>query len=137
MARTVKVRNLKPLQEAFIQAGADAPRFAAKALFEEASEAFVLSQAVVPVRTGALVTSGEVHGPRVSGSKAFCEITYGGPAAPYAVFVHELPPSRAKHDYPTRWKYLENPVRLYAQDMGQRMTIRVLDMIARKFEIGS
>lgn len=137
MARSVKVKNLRELQRAFVLAGEDAPKFAALALREEADEAFLLSQAVVPVRTGALVTSGEVHGPKVQGTKAFVEITYGGPAAPYAIFVHELPPSRAKHDYPTRWKYLENPVRLYAQDMGARMTTRVLDMVARRFEIES
>ena len=144
MARSVKVRNLEELQKAFILAGQDAPRFAARALREEADEAFLISQAVVPVRTGNLLTSGEVHGPKVSGSKAYCEITYGGPAAPYAAIVHEVPPNSGgrwgtgyKHDYPTRWKYLENPVRLYAQGMGERMTARVLDMIARRFEIGA
>lgn len=137
MARTVRVRNLKELQDAFVKAGADAPKFAAVALIEEAHEAFLLSQAVVPVRTGALRSSGAVTGPLVVGSRALAKIEYGGPAAAYAIFVHELPPSRAKHDYPTRWKYLENPVRLYAEGMGERMTKRVLNMIARKFEIGS
>lgn len=137
MARSVKVKNLRELQDAFVRAGEDAPRFAARALREEADEAFLLSQAVVPVQYGVLKASGNVTGPRVRGTRAFTEIHYGGPAAPYAIYVHELPPSRAKHDYPTRWKYLENPVRLYAQDMGQRMTVRVLDMIARRFEIGS
>lgn len=137
MARNVKVKNLRELQAAFVAAGRDAPRFAAKALIEEAQEAFLLSQAVVPVRTGVLRGSGQVVGPAVRGSKAFAEINYGGPSIPYAIYVHELPPSRAKHDPPTRWKYLENPVRLYAQDMGARMTARVLDMIARKFEIGA
>ena len=144
MAGKVKLRNMKPLQEAFIAAGRDAPKFAARALREEADEAFVMSQSFVPVRTGSLVTSGEVTGPRMSGDKAFVEITYGGPSAPYAFIVHEVPPNSGgrwgggyKHDFPTRWKYLENPVRIYARDMGRRMTARVLDMIARKFEIGS
>lgn len=137
MAKSVKVKNLKELQRAFILAGEDAPRFAARALREEADEAFIMSQSIVPVRTGTLLTSGEVHGPFVKGSKVYADITYGGPAAPYAIYVHELPPSKASHDYPTRWKYLENPVRLYARNMGERMTVRVLDMIARRFEIGT
>jgi hypothetical protein len=132
---SVKVKNLAELQKAFVLAGSDAPKFAAKALFEEAQEAFVLSQAVVPVEYGVLRASGVVHGPQVRGSRVFCDITYGGPAAFYAIYVHELPPSRARHDPPTRWKYLENPVRVYAKGMEQRMTIRVLDMIARRFEI--
>ena len=144
MAKTVKVRNLEELQRAFIIAGQDAPLFAAKALKEEADEAFWLSQNVTPVRSGTLKSSGTVNGPFTRGTRAFVDITYGGPAAPYALIVHEVPPNSGgrwgtgyKHDYPTRYKYLENPVRLFAQDMGARMTTRVLDMIARKFEIGS
>jgi len=136
MARRVKVKNLEPLMEAFEQAGRRAPMLAARALHEEAQEAFLLSQQVVPVRFGVLRASGEVHPPSVRGSKAFCAITYGGPAVPYAMFVHEIPPSRAKHDYPTRWKYLENPVRVYARGMAERMTVRVLDMLNRPFNIG-
>lgn len=135
MAR-VRVKNLEPLMRAFELAGKQAAPLAAKALYEEAQEAFLLSQAVTPVRTGVLRASGQVHGPRVSGSRAYCEITYGGPAIPYAMYVHEIPPARAKHDYPTRWKYLENPVRLYAKGMAERMTTRVLDMLNRPFDIG-
>ncbi len=136
MARRVKVKNLEPLMAAFQQAGHRAAPLAAKALYEEAQEAFLLSQEVVPVRFGVLRASGEVHPPEVRGSKAFCSITYGGPSVPYAMYVHEIPPSRAKHDYPTRWKYLENPVRLYARGMAERMTVRVLDMLNRPFNIG-
>jgi hypothetical protein len=132
---SIKVKNLAELQKAFVLAGSDAPKFAAKALLEEAQEAFILSQAVVPVRYGILRASGVVHGPEIRGTRVFCDITYGGPAAHYAVYVHELPPSRARHDPPTRWKYLENPVRAYSKDMAERMTIRVLDMIAKRFEI--
>jgi len=133
--RKIVVKNLDRLQQAFILAGKDAPRFAATALMEEASEAFLISQTVVPVRYGDLRASGTVTGPIVRGSRAFAGIVYGGPSASYAVYVHELPPSRARHDPPTRWKYLEYPVRVYSRDMGHRMTIRVLDMVAKRFEI--
>lgn len=142
MAKSVRVRGLDELMKAFAIAGTDAPKFAAKALLEEAEEAFLMSQSFVPVRTGALVTSGKVRGPFVRGSKVEAFISYGGPSAPYALIVHEVPPNVGgrwntgyKHDFPTRWKYLENPVRLYARDMGERMTTRVLEMIARRFEI--
>ena len=133
--KAIEVKNLDRLLDAFALAGKNAPRFAAQALYEEASEAFIISQDVVPVRYGVLRASGEVRGPFVRGSTVEAFISYGGPAAPYAVFVHELPPSRAKHDPPTRWKYLENPVKLYSKGMAKRMTIRVLDMINREFEI--
>lgn len=142
---TIEVKGLEPLMAAFAKAGSDAPRFATKALWEEASEAFLLSQAVVPVRTGALKGSGMVHPPETKGNIAIVNITYGGTASGtiedewhgstvgYALYVHEIPPSRASHDSPTRWKYLENPVKLYARDMANRMTARVLNMLNERF----
>lgn len=135
MAARVQVTGLEPLMRAFITAGKDAPRFAMKALHEEASEAFLLSQAVVPVDLGTLRASGVVHPPRLRGTSAEVEITYGGAAAHYAIYVHELPPSRARHAAPTRWKYLANPVKVYAEGMAGRMTTRVLHMIHERFAI--
>jgi hypothetical protein len=110
----IKVKGLKPLMDAFDAAGVNAPKFAAKALYEEATEAFSLSQMVVPVEYGALMSSGRVLPVQVKGNVASCMIVYGGSSAPYAMYVHEIPPSRARHDPPTRWKYLEFPVKLYA-----------------------
>jgi hypothetical protein len=145
VAKSVRVKNLDALLGAFVAAGADAPRFAAKALYEEANEAFIISSYLVPLRTGNLLSSGEVRGPFIrGGTRAEAEISYGGPSAPYALFVHEIPPPpaqsqggrSARHDYPTRWKYLEFAVRAYAKDMGPRMATRVLDMVNRRFEIG-
>lgn len=133
MARRIELKGLQPLLEAFVVAGRDAPRLAAKALYEEASEAFLLSQDVVPVAEGILRSSGQVLGPNFSGTKAFCAIVYGGSGAPYALYVHELPPSRARHKAPTRWKYLEYPVKAYAEGMAERMAVRVLDMVNRGF----
>ncbi len=129
----VKVTGLDRLMSALDAAGDNAPRFARKALEEEAQEAFYLSQQVVPVMTGALRSSGVVHPSELIGNVAKVQITYGGPATPYAIYVHEMPPSRVRHDYPTQWKFLENPVRLYAKGMAERMTTRVLDMINRGF----
>ena len=130
---SVKFTGLKELQRAFEQAGANAPRYAAKALYEEATEAFSISQLVVPVEYGALRSSGKVKPPEIRGTRATCEIVYGGAAADYALYVHESPPSQAKHMAPTRWKYLEFPVKLYAQGMGKRMAVRVVDMVNRGF----
>jgi len=129
----IKVKGLEPLMRAFDAAGVNAPKFASRALYEEASEAFLLSQEVVPVRYGMLRSSGRVLPIEARGNVAFCFIVYGGTTAPYAVYVHELPPGRAKHDPPTRWKYLEFPVKAYAKGMADRMAVRVLDMINRGF----
>lgn len=137
---TVRLKGLDELMAAFTRAGRLAPSLAAKALFEEASMAFAESQKVVPVRFGELKRSGVVHPPTVLGSVAVVDITYGGPAAPYAVFVHEIPPTRGgrwgtgnTHDYPTRWKFLERPVKVMAEGMGNRMATRVMDMLNEGF----
>lgn len=133
MAAVVRVEGLDHLLNALKAAGKDAPRYSKAALEEEAKEAFFLSQQVVPVDTGALRASGVVHPAKVSGNVVQVQITYGGPATPYAIYVHEMPPSRVSHDYPTQWKYLENPVRMYARGMGKRMAERVIDMINKGF----
>ena len=137
---TIKLKGLAPLMNAFTAAGKDAPRFAARALYEEAQEAFVLSQALVPVDMGVLRASGQVHFPVMSGTKAMVMITYGGAAASYAIYVHEIPPNSGgrwgkgnKHAPPTRYKYLEYPVKRYSKDMAARMTARVLNMLNRRF----
>ena len=124
----------RELIAAFRAASIYAPSLAGKALYEEAGEAFSLSQEVVPVQYGPLKASGRVSKPKVVGTVASCEITYGDSSAPYAAYVHEIPPSRARHDPPTRWKYLENPVRLVAQGMEKRMAVRVLHMLNQKFQ---
>lgn len=126
---SIKVVGLSPLVNAFAKAGPDVARFARTAIWEEANEAFLISQAIVPVRTGALLTSGRVEAPSFRGDKVSCDIVYGGPAAPYALYVHEIPPGKAKHDYPTRWKFLENPVKLYSNGMEERIAKRVLNMV--------
>ena len=137
----IKVRGLDPLNEAFKLAGRNAPIYGQQALFEEAQEAFRLSQQVVPVDTGVLRSSGNVTQYR-RGNVAEAWIRYGGAASSYAIYVHEIPPNSGgiggkgnKHASPTQWKYLERPVKLYSRGMADRMHVRVLDMIHRKFAI--
>lgn len=87
----------------------------------------------VPVDLGALKNSGHVAPLKVDDQTATVELGYGGPAAPYALAVHEIPPpggggySQSALDAriedfnlsaPTRtathkvgqWKYLEQPL---------------------------
>jgi hypothetical protein len=130
--RNIYVKGLDGLMDAYRQAGQDAPVFAHRALFEEAQEAFNLTQERVPVRLGDLRSSGDVSS-ELRGTRATALIRYGGGAVDYAVFVHEIPPSRAKHAPPTAWKFVENPVKLYSKGMAERMRVRVLDMIHRRF----
>jgi len=63
---------------------------AAKALYEEAEMIMTDSKEnYVPVQTGNLKSSGHVQLPVISGSQVSVTMGYGGPAAKYALAVHE------------------------------------------------
>lgn len=81
----------------------DVPKAIDKALFTEANRIFRKSQRIVPVDKGFLRASGVVEGP----VNHEVLIGYGGPAASYALIVHEDPD--AKHKSGKSYKYLETP----------------------------
>lgn len=142
MTFSVEVNGLDELLSAYQAATGEVAGLTANALKEEADEAFLLTQQVVPVRDGILKGSGMVEPPVIRGHTAETKIKYGGGAATYAIFVHEIPPNSGgrwgtgnKHAPPTRYKYLEYPVKLYSRGMGERMRVRVYDMLLRRFNI--
>ena len=79
-----------------------------KVLYETATEVFAETQRLVPVRYGVLKGSGQVKEPKGSGTGFSVDIVYGGPAAPYAIYVHERLDQR--HAAPTQAKFLEAPM---------------------------
>jgi len=105
--------------------GRDVNRYMEAALWEEANEAFLVSQELTPVRDGYLKGSGSVKAPRRTGSGIMVEIYYGGSAAPYAQYVHDIP---MRHAPPTTSGYLKKPVDRQAQGMGDRLAARVEHM---------
>ena len=80
------------------------------------------SKRLVPVDTGALRASGHVQLPVIRGKKVAVVLGYGGAAAPYAVFVHE---KQARHNPPTQWKYLEQPLNEAIPGMAGRLAKRI------------
>lgn len=63
---------------------------------------------IVPVDTGALMSSGHVQGPQRDGGKVTVILGYGGPSAKYAAYVHEI---AANYKRPNSGKdYLRLPV---------------------------
>lgn len=67
------------------------------------------SRRLVPVDTGALRASGRVEDPNFeTATRVVAELSYGGSAAPYALYVHE--DLNARHSV-GQAKYLEQPVR--------------------------
>lgn len=95
------------LQAVLRSAQLEAPKAVAQAIWEEANLIFAKSQILVPVDTGVLRGSGGVSAPQGTGKLTYVDIFYGGPAAPYALYVHEIIGNY--HNPPTQAKYLEQP----------------------------
>lgn len=87
----------------------------------------------VPVDQGPLRASGTVLPPSVSGGRAEITMGFGGPAAPYAIAVHENPragktgglsPSGKPYEHWARtgqWKYLETPLKAAMPGMRDKL----------------
>ena len=96
------------LKKFFETAEKETPLAVAQAIWEEANMIFAKSQILVPVDTGVLRGSGGVSAPEgLGGGRTYVDIFYGGPAAPYALYVHEILGNY--HNPPTQAKYLEQP----------------------------
>lgn len=95
------------------------------ALHEEAAEVMLVSQELVPVRYGYLKASGNVSNPTRTMDGVTVQLYYGGPAAPYALYVHEIP---RRHAAPTRSKFLELPMKRQAEGLGDRLLARIEHM---------
>lgn len=113
-----------------LQAGKEqTPRAIAQAIYEEANVIFARSQVLVPVDTGILRGSGGVSAPQQSDKGYFVDIYYGGPAAPYALYVHEIIGNY--HNPPTQAKYLEQPVMEAMSSIQENIKGRIIDIIEK------
>jgi len=118
---------------------ARAVRAAGAALYQEGQALRTESLRIVPVDLGALRSSAIVSNPEATGSVVTVTVGYGGPSAPYAIFVHEIPPPpgrspsgrSARHNPPTQWKYLEQPARERAGGMQGRLAARMRTELER------
>lgn len=99
------------------------PRYLEAALTSEANVVLNQSKQIVPYRFGALKTSGRVEAPKVTQSSVEVEITYGGPSASYAFFVHEIPKN---YNHGKQYKYLETPARAHAPVFARKVKERLL-----------
>lgn len=98
-----------------------------RAVYETAMLVFDDSQALVPVRYGALRASGQMIPPQSSGDTTWVDIVYGGAAAAYAVYVHEN--MTARHASPTQAKYLEQPLLNNENDFASRLESALSDVM--------
>lgn len=127
----IEVKGLDELIQAFYSVGAESEvqQSFQQSLYEEANVVFARSQMLVPVDTGALRSSGQVSQPKMDGKTAYVEISYGGPSASYALYVHE---SFDNHKEPTQRKYLEQPLNERAPFVARNIGMRLSDILRRK-----
>jgi hypothetical protein len=107
--------------------GPEAPKIVSTVLLEEANVIFNRSQVLVPVDTGALRGSGGVSAAIPVPGGVGVDIFYGGPAASYALFVHEI--QHFYHNPPTQAKYLEQPFMERLPDIQKNMAARIIHLI--------
>lgn len=93
-----------------------------QALRAEAEIEMTEAKKRTPVDTGVLRASGYVSGPTREGQMVFVRLTFGGPAAPYALIVHEDPYATHKVG---QWKYLESVINESAPHMVKRVAARI------------
>ena len=131
MEAKVEIEGVDKLIRLLALGGAGARQALRQALYREAMIAFNESQLQVPVDKGMLRDSGQAYGIQVNqlGDALVITLGYGGVAANYALVVHE--DLGAKHNSPTKAKYLEDPVKMRLAGMGTRLTTAVDNALGR------
>lgn len=120
----VTVRGLPQVKKALKQLGGKGPKVMGGALFREGESIMGDSkEKYVPVMTGNLRASGHVQRPKITGNGASVELGFGGPAAPYALQIHENPNAgkTATGSQVGEWKYLERPYKEHLRSMDERV----------------
>ena len=145
----VETRGFTELAARLGQAPGKGHRALAKGLYAEGQGLLHDTLPHVPVDTGALRASGDVGLPTIAGPFIEVQVGFGGPTAPYAVYVHEIPPPppnsptqgppfgthaypmapgawvSAYHNPPTSWKFLERTAMERMAGMGDRVGLVV------------
>ena len=108
-------KSLVDLQNKLKKAGLNGKQVAGQAMYTLATHIGNESQALVPVDTGVLRGSMDITRQKSFTQKTTrAEISYGGPAAPYALIQHE----DMEFNHPTggEAKYLEKPFLKYTKN---------------------
>lgn len=118
----VRVTGAEEMRTKLLRASVMFPQEVAKALYEEAGIEMTEAKRRTPVDTGALRTSGHVTKPSWSGRKVSVNLYFGGPAAPYAIYVHEN--EDAFHRV-GQAKFLESTLNESAPHFAARVSARI------------
>jgi len=137
----MKIKGTEELKRLLKQLGGKARAELGKALYTEGQLIRTDSMRQCPVDTGTLRGTAYIEQPKYTAKSIIVEIGYGGPAAPYAVYVHENPragktggKSPSGKRYKTwakvgKWKYLEDPAKAAAPEMPRRIAARLREVM--------
>lgn len=115
-----ELTGMQDLEDKLKKLGQAAIPAAAGSLYRSAEKVMASSkQNYVPYDTGALMNSGHVEPPSQEGNNVLVVLGYGGPSAPYAIYVHEID----KHYHHNRqWKYLSTPLEAALPDIDTALS---------------
>jgi hypothetical protein len=108
----VKSDKFRYVQKATVSDLADALYLEAELIMTDSKTNFV------PVDSGVLRNSGTVQKPTITNQGVTVVLGYGGPAAEYAVIVHEYPPNVGQG----KNKYLSRPLNKAERGLVSRVT---------------
>lgn len=126
---TFEINGAQELRRMLESSGAEAGRIVGQVILEEANMIFAKAMILTPIDTGALRGSGGVSAPMNTPQGIGVDIFFGGPAAPYALYVHEI--MYYKHNSPTQAKFLEQPFMERLPVIQQNMATRIIDLIRK------
>lgn len=129
--QTIEIEGNKALIANLKRVGLEAPKALAAAMMQEAEQIMTEAKVLVPVDLGNLRATGHVAPPVIEGTTVTVALGFGGPAAPYAVYVHEgtgpavgrpafMPPVEAIKPWMRRHEIPEEYAFPIARAIGQR-----------------
>jgi hypothetical protein len=126
---TFEIEGAQELRKMLEVSGKDAGLIVGQVILEEANMIFARAMILTPIDTGALRGSGGVSAPMNTPQGIGVDIFFGGPAAPYALYVHEI--MYYRHNAPTQAKFLEQPFMERLPAIQQNMARRIIDLIRK------
>jgi hypothetical protein len=120
----VQLIGLDRLANKMKRAGAP-PTYLAQAVFAEATTVLNEAKKITPIDFGALRSSGKVEPPKITPREVSVEVTFGGAAAPYALYVHEDTRPKNWSVPGTGPKFLEIPAEQHAPKFAEAVKRRM------------
>lgn len=122
MASGASLNGARQVRDKLKKFGVKFPDEVARALYIETEIELKEVKRRTPVDTGELRASEHVVGPVRRFRQIYTEIVAGGPAAPYAIYVHEDPDAFHKVG---EWKFIESVLLESRPFMAERVAKRI------------